>query len=162
LQNEIEAASEDAFNRYYGLVAQETEFMPDGSIVTTNSEAVITTVFGVNEDGYKTITETITPNGGLKEYTKVTTIIPATETTNKKVTERYTSNIGTQEADPTALQSTDIDNAIATEWNGESSQDETAMDSAEVSKSLETEWNGETSEDTEEAISASEINTVLN
>jgi hypothetical protein len=93
LQNEIEAAAKDTFNRYYGLVAQETEYMPDGSIVTTNSEAVITTVFGKNEDGYKTITETIKPTAEQGTYVKVTTIIPATDTENKKISEAYSSEL---------------------------------------------------------------------
>lgn len=94
LQNEIEAererAAKDAFMRYYGLVTQDTEFKPDGSIVTVNEEATITTVKGVNEDGQKTITETIETKAGKAVYRKVTTIIPATETTNKKIREVYT------------------------------------------------------------------------
>lgn len=101
LQNEIEAEQEraikDAFMRYYGLATQETEFREDGSIVAINSEATVTTVFGINDSGQKTITETVVPTVEPTEeqlvYKKVTTIIPETETTNKKISEVYTSEL---------------------------------------------------------------------
>ena len=102
LQNEIEAekerAAKDAFMRYYGLSEQSTEFMADGSIVTKNSEATITTVKETDEAGQKTITETIEPEeteetGKKRIYKKITTIIPATETTNKKISEVYSSEL---------------------------------------------------------------------
>ena len=94
LQNEIEEetqrAAMDAFMRYYNLTAQTTEFKPDKSIVTVNEEATITTVFGTDESGHKTITETIVPNAGELGYRKVTTIIPASGAENKKISEVYT------------------------------------------------------------------------
>jgi hypothetical protein len=93
LQNEIEENAQDIFNRYYGLVAGETEFLPDGSIKTNNSEAVIITVFGTNDEGQETVTETIKPNKGQTSYIKVTTFIPATDTTNQKVKEEYHSEL---------------------------------------------------------------------
>lgn len=90
LQLQINALSEEVFERYYGLAVQNTEFMPDGSIVTTNAEATITTVFGKDENGNKVITETIAPTDEQKIYKKVTTITTATETENKKISEVYT------------------------------------------------------------------------
>lgn len=90
LQLQINALSEKVFERYYGLAVQNTEFMPDGSIVTTNAEATITTVFGKDENGNKVITETIAPTDEQKIYKKVTTITTATETENKKISEVYT------------------------------------------------------------------------
>ena len=90
LQLQINALSEEVFERYYGLAVQNTEFMPDGSIVTTNAEATITTVFGKDESGNRVITETIAPIDEQKIYKKVTTITAATETENKKISEVYT------------------------------------------------------------------------
>lgn len=90
LQLQINALSEEVFERYYGLAVQNTEFMPDGSIVTTNAEATITTVFGKDESGNRVITETIAPTDEQKIYKKVTTITAATETENKKISEVYT------------------------------------------------------------------------
>ena len=90
LQLQINALSEEVFERYYGLAVQNTEFMPDGSIVTTNVEATITTVFGKDESGNRVITETIAPIDEQKIYKKVTTITAATETENKKISEVYT------------------------------------------------------------------------
>lgn len=49
--------------------------------------------------------------------------------------------------DPTALTSEDIENAINTEWNGESSTDTTAMSAEDVENAINTEWNGESSDD---------------
>ena len=91
LQNEIEQQAADVFNRYYGLVTQSTEFKSDGSIVTTNTEATITTTFSTDaESGQKTVIEKITTKSG-KTYTKTTTITPATETANKIIREEYTA-----------------------------------------------------------------------
>lgn len=94
LQNEIEAeqerAAKDAFMRYYGLAAQETEFMADGSIVIKNAEATVTTTFANTAAGGKIITERIVPNReDAAAYVKTTTITPQTETENKKISEVY-------------------------------------------------------------------------
>jgi hypothetical protein len=89
--NNINIDSQNEFNRYYGLIASDTEFLEDGSIKTTNSEATILTVFGTNDEGQKTITETITLLDGSSTYTKTTTIIPATDSTNKMIREEYTA-----------------------------------------------------------------------
>jgi hypothetical protein len=82
--------SEGVFNRYYGLVSSKTEILADGSIVTTNSEAVITTKFGTDSNGRKTVTETIKPTSGSRVYTKVTTF--ATVNGIKTITEEYTES----------------------------------------------------------------------
>ncbi len=93
LQLEIDDLSQEVFNRYYGLVASSTEFLTDGSILTTNDEATITTVFASTDVGGKIITETIVPTEGVYNYIKTTTITPATSTTNKTITEAYTSEL---------------------------------------------------------------------
>ena len=90
LQNEIEAAVADTFNRYYGMVNAVTEFLPDGSIVAENDEATLTTTFSTTEDGYKVITEELVPKAaGSSTYRKITTVIPATGTSNKTIREEY-------------------------------------------------------------------------
>lgn len=92
LQNEIEAAAVDVFKRFYGMLNTITEFKPNGSIVATNDEATVTTTFSTDDDGHRTITETLVPTAsGATSYTKITTIIPATETTNKQIREEYTT-----------------------------------------------------------------------
>lgn len=88
LQNEIEAEALTAFQRHYGLVNQDTEFMQDGSIVVTNEEGTLTVTKGTDEDGNKQITERL--QSGIDTYEKVTTFLPATGSTNKKIKERYT------------------------------------------------------------------------
>lgn len=88
LQNEIEAEALAAFKRHYGLVNQDTEFMPDGSIVVTNEEGTLTVTQGIDEDGNKQITERM--ESGIDTYQKVTTFLPAQSNTNKKIKERYT------------------------------------------------------------------------
>lgn len=110
------------------------------------------TVLGTDTDGSSLITETLYDSDGTVMATKETTI------NGKTITEK----VGGQDIDTTALQSEDVDEALATQWNGESSEDTTAMNAEEVSSSLSTQWEGETSEDTEEAISANEIETILN
>lgn len=72
LQNEVEDLTVDAFNRYYGLQAQETVFLDDGSIKTTNEEAEIITEFGFDEDGNETAVTTVKPNSGMYDYVKTT------------------------------------------------------------------------------------------
>ena len=92
LQNEIEAAVLDQFKRYYGMLNAVTEFLPDGSIIAENDEAVLTTTFSESLEGYKVITEELKPKAAASStYTKVTTIIPATDTTNKTIREEYTT-----------------------------------------------------------------------
>lgn len=49
--------------------------------------------------------------------------------------------------DPTAMTREEINEAIATKWNGESSDDITAMTREEVNEAIATEWNGESSDD---------------
>lgn len=63
-------------------------------------------------------------------------------------------------ADETALSADEIENALSTEWSGETSDDETALSVNEIDTALSTEWNGESSAD-ETALSAGEIGTVL-
>ena len=58
--------------------------------------------------------------------------------------------------DETAMTSEDVEAAIATAWNGESSLDETALSATDVQEALDTEWNGESSTD-EKALSADDI-----
>lgn len=92
LLNEIESVAADVFNRYYGMKNASTEFLPDGSIVTTNDEATLTTTFSEDYGGNKVITETLEPTAaGSATYVKTTTIIPATENTNKIIREEYTT-----------------------------------------------------------------------
>lgn len=92
LQNQIDDLTREVFLRYYGIMNQETEFMPDGSIVQTNNEATVTTVKGINAEGLKTITQTLVPvSEVVGTITKVTTIHPATATTNKIIKEVFTS-----------------------------------------------------------------------
>ena len=62
--------------------------------------------------------------------------------------------------DETALTSEEIEEAIATEWNGESSADPTALSAEEIEEAIATEWNGETSTDLT-ALSAEEIREVI-
>ena len=93
LQNEVDEVTEDVFNRYYGLDASQTEFLSDGSIRITNSEATITVVFTSTDEGEKVITETIVPTDGYYNYVKTTTITPATSTTNKTIVEKYSSEM---------------------------------------------------------------------
>ncbi|MCD7726056.1 MAG: hypothetical protein LUI12_11015 [Clostridiales bacterium] len=93
LQNEIDALAQDVFERYYGLKTTTTEFLSDGSIVQSNEEAVVTTVFETLSTGEKIITETVAPAEGAYNYVKTTTITPATSTANKTITETYTSTI---------------------------------------------------------------------
>ncbi len=92
LQNEIETetarATKAELERFYGMQNAETEFMPDGSIVTTNSDGVLT-VTKEDTDGVKVITETLVCTGSAGTYTKTTTITPATATTNKVIGEEY-------------------------------------------------------------------------
>ena len=72
LQNEVDNLTVDAFNRYYGLQAQETLFLDDGSIKTTNEEAEIITEFGFDESGNETAVTTVKPITGMYDYVKTT------------------------------------------------------------------------------------------
>lgn len=92
LQDEIEELALDQFKRFYGMANAVTEFMPDGSIVTTNDEGVLTVTKGADLDGYKTITERLVPSAaGSRIYTKVTTFVPPIGTANKTIREEYTT-----------------------------------------------------------------------
>lgn len=72
LQNEVDELTEDIFNRYYGLRAQETLFLDDGSIKTVNEEATIITEFGFDESGNETAITTVKPIAGMYDYVKTT------------------------------------------------------------------------------------------
>lgn len=72
LQNEVDDLTVDAFNRYYGLQAQETLFLDDGSIKTTNEEAEIITEFGYDADGNEKAVTTVKPTTGMYDYVKTT------------------------------------------------------------------------------------------
>lgn len=89
LQNEIEKTADEAFKRHYGMVQQETEFLPDGSIVVTNDEGVLTVTKGTDAEGNKTITETL--EVATDTYVKTTTFLSKTATENKKIREEYTT-----------------------------------------------------------------------
>lgn len=89
LQNEIEKTADEAFKRHYGMVQQETEFLPDGSIVVTNDEGVLTVTKGTDAEGNKTITETL--EAATDTYVKTTTFLSKTATENKKIREEYTT-----------------------------------------------------------------------
>lgn len=93
LQLQINALVQSQFERYYGLEAQETEFMPDGSIVQKNSEATVTTTFGKDESGNKVITQTVVPTEGTDDYIKTTTIYEAAGSSNKRIVESYTTEM---------------------------------------------------------------------
>lgn len=89
LLNEIEKTADEAFKRHYGMRQQETEFLPDGSIVVTNAEGVLTVTKGTDAEGNKTITETL--ETATDTHVKTTTFLPATEAENKKIREEYTT-----------------------------------------------------------------------
>lgn len=89
LQNEIEKTADEAFKRHYGMVQQETEFLPDGNIVVTNDEGVLTVTKGTDTAGNKIITETL--EVATATYVKTTTFLPKTATENKKIREEYTT-----------------------------------------------------------------------
>lgn len=91
LQNEVDVLTQQAFKNLFGLDYQETEFMPDGSIVQKNSQAEVVTSFSTDESGNKVITQTITPADDSTVYKKTTTIYPATDSENKKIKEVYVS-----------------------------------------------------------------------
>ena len=86
LQNEVDNLTVDAFNRYYGLQAQETLFLDDGSIKTTNEEAEIITEFGFDEKGNETAVTTVKPFMGMYDYVKTTVFFTekVTSSTEKK------------------------------------------------------------------------------
>lgn len=86
LQNEVDDLTVDAFNRYYGLQAQETSFLDDGSIKTVNEEATIITVFGFDNNGNETAVTTVKPITGMYDYVKTTvfTAGKVTSSTEKK------------------------------------------------------------------------------
>lgn len=85
----LEKEAQAAFERHYGMINTETEFLPNGNIISTNSDGVLTTVFGTS-GGNKTITETLVSSGIT--YVKVTTIIPEGTGTNKTIREVYTKS----------------------------------------------------------------------
>lgn len=86
LQNEIDDLTTDIFNRYYGLQAQETEFLDDGSIKTVNDEATIITEFGYDDNGNEKAVTTVKPTAGMYDYVKTTVFYTGkiTSSTEKK------------------------------------------------------------------------------
>lgn len=95
LQNQVDAATKAAFERYYSLVDKTTKINKnsDGktsSIVETSSEAVSTTTFKTTDNG-KIITTQIVPNSGNYNYTK-TTKIEAIDG-GKLITESYEKTV---------------------------------------------------------------------
>lgn len=88
LQNEVDGLTADTFNRYYGLQAQETLFLDDESIKTTNEEAEIITVFGFDEEGNSTATTTVKPFTGMWDYIKTTTFFAEKVVSNTEKRER--------------------------------------------------------------------------
>lgn len=88
LQNEVDDLTVDAFNRYYGLQAQETLFLDDGSIKTMNEEAEIITEFGFDEEGNETATTTVKPYTGMWDYIKTTTFFAEKVTSKTEKKER--------------------------------------------------------------------------
>ena len=88
LQLEIEAAVKDTFERFYGMLEQQTDIKTNGQIVVTNDEGTLTVTKGVDQEtGYKTITEVLVTEStsavGAKTYTKVTTFIPTPTDTDR-------------------------------------------------------------------------------
>lgn len=95
LQNQVDAATKAAFERYYSLVDKTTKINKnsDGktsSIVETSSEAVSTTTFKAT-DNSKIITTQIVPNSGNYNYTKTTKI--ETVEGGKLITESYEKTV---------------------------------------------------------------------
>lgn len=88
LQNEVDDLTVDAFNRYYGLQAQETLFLNDGSIKTTNEEAEIITEFSFDADGNETAVTTVKPFTGMWDYIKTTTFFAEKVVSNTEKKER--------------------------------------------------------------------------
>lgn len=91
LQNQVDAAVKDSFERYYSLVEKTTKINKNSdrktsSIVETSSEAVSTTTFKTTDNG-KIITTQIVPNNGNFNYTKTTKI--ETVKDGKLITESY-------------------------------------------------------------------------
>lgn len=75
LQNEIEELQDEAFRLKYGLTDKTVEFLEDGSVRTTDTDAVIETEFGFDQAGNEIATTTVTPNEGQYKYVMVATFI---------------------------------------------------------------------------------------
>lgn len=88
LQNEVDAQTENIFNRYYGLQTQETQFLDDGSIKTTNEEAEIITEFGFDDNGNETAVTTVKPFTGMYDYVKTTVFLTESVTSSTEKKER--------------------------------------------------------------------------
>ena len=89
IETEIARATKAELEHFYNMQAATTEFKTDGSIVTTNSDGVLTAT-KTTSGSTKVITEILVKTGNAGTYTKTTTITPATETTTKKIREEYT------------------------------------------------------------------------
>ena len=88
LQNEIDDTAVDVFDRYYGLYAQETSFLDDGSIKTVNAEAEIITQFGYDSAGNETAVTTVKPAAGIYDYVKTTVFYAGKVTSSTEKKER--------------------------------------------------------------------------
>ena len=98
LQNEIDAAAELQFRRFYGLVTKVTNFTrnTDGSIAScreiNNGESVVAeTTFTRNADGSIASSQTIvTPTEGSFFYTQSTVFTRSADGSIASITDEYT------------------------------------------------------------------------
>ena len=70
------------------------------------------------------------------------------------------THVSLEEPTATAMSAEDIQRAINTPWNGESSNDPNALNKEEIEEAMNTEWNGESSTD-HNALSKEEINEAI-
>lgn len=79
----------------------------------------------------------------------------ASENTIETAFNSVFSNIP-EATDPTAMTESDVETALASAWNGESSPDPEAMQADDVESALNTPWNGESSSDPD-ALTADDV-----
>lgn len=94
LQNEVNSLTKNVFLRYWGMLDQKTEFLPNGDIEQESDEATALTQFGYDEESHRQITQTLTVKGNNDVYVKTTTFYPKTDSSNKIILEKYTNPIG--------------------------------------------------------------------
>lgn len=87
LQNEIEELQDEAFYLKYGLTNKTVEFLEDGSVRTTEEDAVAETEFGFDSEGNETATTTVTPTEGQYKYVMVAKFVgeESVQTTTQKL-----------------------------------------------------------------------------
>lgn len=87
LQNEIEELQDEAFYLKYGLTNKTVEFLEDGSVRTTDEDAVAETEFGFDGEGNETATTTVTPTEGQYKYVMVAKFVgdESVQTTTQKL-----------------------------------------------------------------------------